>query len=94
MEVYVYIWRDKKLGVYGNPQFTTEDKEHVAVGTARGLAGITDAMKKAQAKDSALYYVGTFDDITGKFDLLPELEKILDAEDYIKSDAEIENKEN
>lgn len=84
MKIYVYCARDKKLGAYQFPEYKTEDKEHIAEGTARSLKVVqVEAIEKARLRDQALYFMGSFDDVKGKFDLLEEPEKLIDYEDYL-----------
>ena len=84
MKVYVYCARDKKLCAYQQPEYKVEDPEHVSEGTARALkVAQVDVIEKARLRDQALYFLGQFDDITGKFELLDEPEKLLDYEDYL-----------
>ena len=90
MKVYIYCARDKKLGAYQIPEYKTEDKEHIAEGTARSLKVVqVEAIEKARLRDQALYYMGYFDDLKGKFVLLDEPEKLLDYEDYLPGKDEL-----
>lgn len=85
MEIYIYCTRDKKLGSFNVPYFDREDKQHHLIMSVRSLARVP-AENVAYAKDQALYYLGHFDDEQGKFVLLPEPEKLVDFEDYIKGE--------
>ena len=87
MKLYVYSLRDKKLQSYQPPVFKDDEPERCTEKTARGLRLITDE-EKARARDMALYYLGTFDDESGKFDLLEHEEKLLDYEDYLPKERE------
>lgn len=92
MKIYVYSARDKKLGAYQFPEYKVEDPEHVAEGTARALKVVPlDNIEKARLNDQALYYLGSFDDISGKFDLLAEPEKLIDYEDYLPRKDEVKD---
>lgn len=88
MKKYIYCVRDKKLGAYDSPHYANDDSEHMAEGIARELKRI-EAKDIAKASDMALYYLGQFDDITGKFDLLAEPEKLIDYEDYVPRKSEV-----
>lgn len=90
MELFVFSRRDKKLGAYDVPFFEREDVEHVKVKTIRALKFVKPE-EVARAADFALYFVGMFDDVSGKFSLLPEAEKIFDFEDYLPRKADLEN---
>ena len=82
MKTYIYCVRDKKLGAYDAPHFKNEDQEHVVEMTARSLK-LIPADKISRAADQALYFLGMFDDVQGKFELLDQPEKLLDYEDYV-----------
>lgn len=82
MKKYVYILRDKKLGAYENPILRVDDVEHVVESYVRGLKLISPE-EAVRARDMSLYYLGTFDDVIGKFELIEHEEKLLDFEDYI-----------
>lgn len=79
---YVFTFRNKVAQYYDQPFFSKEDKEHVKENYARACL-LSKPEEHAKLKEMALYYFGTFDDIKGTFDLVPE-EKLLDLEDYIK----------
>jgi len=95
MKVYVYCSRDKKLGAFQTPEFKTEDPEHVSEGTARALKVVPiENIEKARLRDQALYHLGSFDDLKGKFELLEEPEKLIDYEDYLpRSESDGKGKE-
>lgn len=86
MKLYIYTIRDKKLQSYEPPVFKDDEPERCKEKTARGLRLIEESAK-ARARDMALYYLGQFDDETGKFELLEHEEKLLDYEDYIQSEV-------
>lgn len=86
MELYVYCYRDKKLEAYDKPFYELNEPEKQSKLIARSCLLIRPE-EKARAADQALYYFGTFDDETGKFDLKQEAEKLLDLEDYIVKGA-------
>lgn len=83
MKIYMFCYRDKKLQCFYPPLFQSEDKEHVVDQTIRSLKCQVDASQIANLKDKSFYYVGVFDDLDCKFDLLNEPEKLLDCEDYL-----------
>lgn len=87
MKLYVYSLRDKKLQHYQPPVFKDDEPERCSEKIARGLRLIRDE-EKARARDMALYYLGFFDDETGKFELLEHEEKLLDYEDYLQKEKE------
>lgn len=83
MEHYIIATRDKKLGAYDMPlRFETQDVEHITESFIRS-AKLSPENMISQVADRSVYYLGIFDDITGKFKLLDEAEKLLDLEDYV-----------
>lgn len=90
MKLYIYSVRDKKLGAFDSPHFAHDDSEHMSESIARELKRIKPE-EISRAADCALYYMGTFDDISGKFELLAEPEKLIDYEDYVPRKMEVNN---
>lgn len=88
MKKYIYCVRDKKLGAYDSPHYSNDDAEHMSEGIARELKRIKPE-DISRAADCALYYMGKFDDISGKFELLDEPEKLIDYEDYVPRKMEV-----
>ena len=78
----VFAFKDKKTQSFAKPIITEQSKEVYVKGTLRAAVR-AEGVDKAYAKDQALYYLGTYDDGTAKFDLLEDPEKIFDLEDYI-----------
>lgn len=91
MKVYVYSVRDKKLGAYSAPVVKNDDPEHLSEIMSRSMKKMEDPQQIVEARDCALYYLGQFDDIKGKFECLAEPEKLLDYEDYLPRKEEIVN---
>lgn len=83
---HVYITRDKLTGTYmpGITLVRETPEEYKEIIIRSILKAPQDLL--LQIKDNSYFYIGTFDDITGKFDLLSEYEKLLEAEDYIKKE--------
>lgn len=88
MDLYVYSVRDKKLGAFDAPHFAHDDPEHMSEGISRELKRIKPE-DISRAADCALYYLGQFDDIEGKFELLASPEKLIDYEDYVPRKSEV-----
>lgn len=82
MVLHVYCYRDKKLEAYDKPFYELNEPEKQSKLIARSCLLIRPE-EKARAADQALYYFGTFDDETGKFDLKKEPAKLLDLESCI-----------
>lgn len=88
MKLYVYSLRDKKLQSFEAPVFKDDEPERCKEKSARGLRLVGEE-DKARARDMALYYLGTFDDESGKFELLDHEEKLLDYEDYLPRERDL-----
>lgn len=83
MKLFIYGVRDKKLGAMPNgPVFRRDDVEHMTELYVRSVR-VTEESQRSEVADQALYFLGTFDDVQMKFELLPEVEKLVDAEDYL-----------
>lgn len=79
MKLNIMIMKDKRLGAFCPPQFTDKAVEVEKTNLGRALA-IATKEKAHQYKGKELYCLGTFDDETGKMDLLAEPEFVLDCE--------------
>lgn len=88
MRLYIYSIRDKKLQSFEPPVFKDDEPERCKEKTARGLR-LIEEKDKPRCKDMALYFLGEFDDESGKFELLDHEEKLLDYEDYIQSEVKL-----
>lgn len=82
MILKVFVYRNKKMGCYTNPIFIQENEENTEVNMTRAIiaAGKEESKKY---KSLALYKLGTFDDVKGKFELLDEPELLVDCDDII-----------
>lgn len=86
MEKYVYAFRDEKLGAFNDPQYDVMDKEHKKDIIARSCLQCPEE-QRARVADTTLYFLGTFDDVKGTFNLLVYPELLLNLRDYIKFDV-------
>lgn len=78
----IYAFRNKKLKAYANPFFSQDKKENLESNMFRSLVvGGPDMV--AKYKSLVLYHFGTFDDETGKYDLLEQPEMMYDCDDLI-----------
>lgn len=84
MIYYIFNYRDKKLKCFDAPIITTENPQNYFTNVKRSLVR-AKPMDLVFARDKALYFCGTFDDEAGKFNILPEFEKLADIEDYCPS---------
>lgn len=78
----ILCYRNKAMKCYANPIYSQEKLENLEVNVSRSIiAGGPEARLKS--KNLALYHFGTFDDETGKFDLLKEPELLFDVDDIL-----------
>lgn len=75
----VLAYKNKKLRCFSNPFYSQEKLENLEVSVTRQII----QGDKDKAKNLALYHFGTFDDITGKYDLKKEPELLFDCDDII-----------
>lgn len=80
MILHILSFRNKGLKAWSNPHYSDIDPEKCAVQLSRGLASCRPE-QRASYKRLALYCLGTFDDESGKFDLLSEPEFLLDCDE-------------
>lgn len=84
----VLSFRDKKITCWSNPFFTQDKVENIATSLQRTIILGGEEVKKKYEK-KALYRFGTFDDVSGKYDLLESPELIVDCDDIIASIPEV-----
>lgn len=86
MKYFIFNYRDKKLKCFDAPIVTTEAPDQYAAHVQRTLIK-AKPLDQTFAVDKALYFFGTFDDESGKFEIC-EPTKILDCEDFLPSFAD------
>lgn len=64
MKLYLYAYRDPKLGCYQSVMTVSEDEEHVVTGIRRNLLKADNATK-AKFRDLSICSLGEYDDETG-----------------------------
>lgn len=75
--------RNKAIKSYAQPYFSQEKLENQEANMYRTLVLSPEA--RVKYKNCALYHFGTFNDETGKYDLLPEPELLFDCDDLVAS---------
>lgn len=83
IKLNVFAFKDKMVGSWSKPIVTNETKDSYVKGSIRAAIR-SQGNDRAYAKDQALYFLGTYDDGTGTFDLLKDAEKCCDLEDYVR----------
>lgn len=82
MILEVMAFRNKKMKCYANPFFSQDKLDNAEVSISRAIISGGESAK-AKYNHLALYHFGTFDDVTGKYDLLKEPELLCDCDDII-----------
>lgn len=83
---HLFMVRDNLAGAF-NPQIimASEDADTYKELLIRSILK-ADETTLLNIKDNTYFYIGTFNDITGKLDLLENYDKLFDACDYIKKE--------
>ena len=81
MILEILCYRNKGIGAYTQPWHSQSSLDNEVEGLTRSLFMSSEARTKL--KKMVLYHLGTFDDKTGKYDLLSEPELLLDCDDVI-----------
>ena len=84
MMLQVYCYFDKKMSYYSLPIFKTEKKEEFTETFLRVLSS-GKAELPVEMLDCDLYYLGVFDDKSGRFGLLEHPEFLLTLSEYYKA---------
>lgn len=77
----IIVIRNKKMKCYANPTYTQEKLDNLQENMTRSL--ISSEQVRLKYKCCALYHFGTFDDVTGKYNLKAEPELLFDCDDII-----------
>ena len=83
MMLKIYCYRNKVVKAYGNPFYDTKEPKDMGISVARGL--MLNAKDSPTLKPCDLYYIGEFDDETGKYNLC-EPTLVLNCSDYFTSE--------
>lgn len=75
MKVHVYSVKDTKAKAFLQPFFSMNDD--VCLRSIRHVLAQPDHVFTLNPQDYDLYQIGIFDDLTGKFDLLPAPEHMV-----------------
>lgn len=81
MKLEILCIKNKGMGCWSQPWFVQSKLENEAEGLARTISFNSEA--RVKYKKCALYHLGTFDDVTGKYDLLKDYVLLLDCDDVI-----------
>lgn len=83
MLLNVIMFKNKKVNAFTTPQFIDIEPEKAAIQLSRSLQLNDKPEIDATYKNLAMFFMGTFDDSTGKFDLERRPKFLLDCEDVL-----------
>lgn len=83
MEMSVYSFKNKFLGVFSQPFYVEVGPENYSASMTRSILTSDDSKKTAKIAGCQLYYLGKFDDEKGLFDLLGDPKVLIDCDDVI-----------
>lgn len=84
MKHSIYCFRDKKLGIYLIPEYSTDEKEVRVEKVIRSTKSVDKPEEIIKVRDMSFYLMGYYEDVDGKFEILELPEKLLDLEDFVK----------
>lgn len=85
MKKYIYSQHDEKADFYNHPMISEIEPDAFKANVERSIVLCRDAAKLSAIADCKLLYLGTFDDVSGKFEILEEPQKLLDCDVIIES---------
>lgn len=93
MILNVIIFKNKRIDAFTVPQFDDHEPEKSALQLARSLKLNEGKPEINTFKYLEMYYFGTFDDQTGKLELLSEPKLLLDCTKFFKQEDVVDVKE-
>jgi len=82
----VYVLRNRLISAYLDPFIKVEDQKQVSIDLQRYCILNKEEAIRNHFNESELYFIGTYNDETGVFDLLAEKEFICDLGQYFPKD--------
>lgn len=90
MIMYIYSYKNKFLGAFSQPFYVEVGPENYGSSMKRSILTTDDTSKLNKISGTQLYYLGTFDDESCKFDLLGDAKILFDCDDVIAQKKLIE----
>lgn len=84
MILNVYVMRDRVVGAYNKPFYDNLDREDFVETIKRVV--LHDPKGQAVLRDCDLYLLGSYDDKTGKFDLLDDPDFIVSIDQFFSKE--------
>lgn len=85
MKKYLYSQHDDKADFYNHPMVSEIEPEAFAVNITRSIKLCKDAKQLSAIADCKLLFLGTFDDESGKFEILDEPKLLVECDKLIES---------
>lgn len=85
MKKYLYSQHDEKAEFFNHPMVSEVEPEAFAVNITRSIKLCRDPKQLSAIADCKLLLLGTFDDETGKFDILEEPKMLVECDKLIEA---------
>jgi len=85
MKKYLYSQHDEKAEFFNHPMVSEVEPDAFAVNITRSIKLCRDPKQLSAIADCKLLLLGTFDDETGKFDILEEPKLLVECDKLIES---------
>lgn len=85
MKKYLYSQHDEKAEFYNHPMVSEIEPESFAVNITRSIKLCRDPKQLSAIADCKLLFLGTFDDESGKFDILDNPVLLVECDKLIES---------
>ena len=92
MKKYIYSQHDEKAEFFNHPMISEVEPEAFKSNIERSIKLCRDAKQLSAIADCKLLLLGTFDDVSGKFDILEVPQKLCDCDALIESTGFIRGK--
>ena len=85
MKKYLYSQHDEKADFFNHPMVSEIEPKSFATNIVRSIKLCRDPKQLSAIADCKLLYLGTFDDESGKFEILPDYEMLVECDKLIES---------
>lgn len=85
MKKYIYSQHDERAEFFNHPQISEIEPQAFAANITRAIKLNRDPKQLLMIADCKLLFLGTFDDESGKFDILSSPEVLVECDKLIES---------
>lgn len=82
MKLHVYVLFNNYLGCADNPQFSPVGPKDTIEGYRRQILNDPETAHKYHTQEKEVRYIGLFDDLTGKIELFPEQQRLVELRGF------------